>query len=94
KGSITVDEGAMQAITKKGGSLLPSGVVKVEGRFEYGDAVSLRDPNDQEFARGLSNYAVAELKKIQGHHTKEIESLLGYKHYDEAIHRDNLVLTD
>ncbi len=94
KGSITVDEGAMQAITKKGGSLLPSGVVKVEGRFEYGDAVSLRDPNDQEFARGLSNYAVAELKKIQGHHTKEIESLLGHKHYDEAIHRDNLVLTD
>jgi glutamate 5-kinase len=84
----------MQAITKKGRSLLPSGVFKVDGRFDYGDAVSLRDPNDKEFARGLSNYTVAELQKIQGHHTKEIESLLGYKYYDEVIHRDNLVLTD
>lgn len=94
KGKITVDDGAKRAITKQGKSLLPSGVVSVDGRFEYGDAVSLLDSYSQEFARGLTNYTVVELRKIQGHHTKEIEDLLGYKYYDEVIHRDNLVLTD
>jgi glutamate 5-kinase len=94
KGSITVDEGAKRAIAQRGKSLLPSGILQVEGRFQYGDPVSLRDLQDREFARGLTNYAVEELKKIQGHHTREIEALLGYKHYDEVVHRDNLVLTD
>ena len=94
KGSITVDEGAMQAITKGGKSLLPSGIVKVEGRFEYGDAVSLQGLNGKEIGRGLSNYTLDELRKIQGHHTKDIEALLGYKYYDEVVHRDNLVLID
>ncbi|MDV2479566.1 MAG: glutamate 5-kinase [bacterium] len=94
KGSITVDEGAMQAITKRGKSLLPSGIVKVEGRFEYGDAVSLQGLNGKEIGRGLSNYTLDELRKIQGHHTKDIEALLGYKYYDEVVHRDNLVLLD
>lgn len=94
KGSITVDEGAMQAITKRGKSLLPSGIVKVEGRFEYGDAVSLQGLNGKEIGRGLSNYTLDELRKIQGHHTKDIEELLGYKYYDEVVHRDNLVLLD
>lgn len=94
KGSITVDDGAKRAITKQGKSLLPSGVVSVDGRFKYGDAVTLLDSNSQEFARGLTNYTVGELRKIRGHHTKEIEALLGYKYYDEVIHRDNLVLTD
>jgi glutamate 5-kinase len=94
KGSITVDDGAKRAITKKGKSLLPSGVVSVDGRFKYGDAVTLLDSNSQEFARGLTNYTVGELRKIRGHHTKEIEALLGYKYYDEVIHRDNLVLID
>jgi len=94
KGSITVDEGAMQAITKRGKSLLPSGIVKVEGRFEYGDAVSLQGLNGKEIGRGLSNYTLDELRKIQGHQTKDIEALLGYKYYDEVVHRDNLVLID
>ncbi len=94
KGSITVDEGAMQAIIKRGKSLLPSGIVKVEGHFEYGDAVSLQGLNGKEIGRGLSNYTLDELRKIQGHHTKDIEALLGYKYYDEVVHRDNLVLLD
>ncbi len=94
KGSIPVDEGAMQAITKRGKSLLPSGIVKVEGRFEYGDAVSLQGLNGKEIGRGLSNYTLDELRRIQGHHTKDIEALLGYKYYDEVVHRDNLVLLD
>lgn len=94
KGSIEVDEGARRAITKQGKSLLPSGIVNVEGRFKYGDAVSLLDANAKEFARGLTNYTAVELKKIQGHQTKDIEILLGYKYYDEVIHRDNLVLTE
>ena len=84
----------MQAITKRGKSLLPSGIVKVEGRFEYGDAVSLQGLNGKEIGRGLSNYTLDELRKIQGHHTKDIEALLGYKYYDEVVHRDNLVLID
>jgi glutamate 5-kinase len=94
KGTIAVDEGAKRAIAEQGKSLLPSGIVKVEGRFKYGDAVSLLDSNAKEFARGLTNYNVVELKKIQGHHTTDIEGLLGHKYYDEVIHRDNLVLIE
>lgn len=92
KGSITVDKGAKEALVKKGKSLLASGVTEVRGKFKIGDAVGVVDEQDREFARGLINYSKDEVVKIKGLKTHEIESKLGYKYYDELIHRDNLVI--
>jgi glutamate 5-kinase len=92
KGSITVDDGAVEAITRRGKSLLPSGVVRVDGRFGIGDLVIVRDLGGREIARGLVNYSSEEVDRIKGHKVAEIESMLGYKYRNEVIHRDNLVL--
>lgn len=92
KGAIQVDSGAREAIVKRGKSLLPSGVTRTEGQFGRGDAISLRDVDDQEFARGLSNYQSDEVQSLKGCHTSEISDILGYHDYDEIIHRDNLVV--
>jgi glutamate 5-kinase len=91
-GKIIVDEGAKKAILQKGKSLLPSGVLAAEGAFELGDPVVLIDPQQQEFARGLSSYGAAEINKIKGLKTTEIENKLGYKYSDEVVHRDDLVV--
>jgi len=91
-GRIFVDEGAKEALKLKGKSLLPSGIVRVEGSFSEGDMVSVSNENEEEFARGLSNYSSLELEKVKGAKTKEVKSILGYKYYDEVIHRDNLVI--
>jgi len=90
-GKITVDEGAKKAILLKGKSLLPSGVLGTEGKFSVGDSVVLLDPGGQVFAKGLVNYGSAEIAKIRGAKTTEIEIRLGYKYHDEIIHRDDLV---
>ncbi|MCK5533790.1 glutamate 5-kinase [bacterium] len=92
KGKIMVDEGAKEALVVKGKSLLPSGVKKTEGEFGIGDGVSIVDLSGHEFARGLSFYSSGEIKRIKGKLTKEIKHILGYKDYDEVIHRDNLVV--
>lgn len=92
KGEIVMDEGAQEAIVKKGKSLLPSGILNVKGRFGVGDSVSLVNLDGSEFARGLVNYGSSEIRKIRGLKTAEIESELGYKYYDEVIHRDDLVV--
>lgn len=92
QGRLTVDAGARNALTERGKSLLPSGVVDVEGEFHAGEVVSLSEPDGKEFARGLTNYDAVELRKIQGAKTSALEELLGYKSFDEVIHRDNLVL--
>jgi glutamate 5-kinase len=94
KGEIVVDEGAKQALTAQGKSLLPSGVLDVSGAFRFGDAVYCVDATACRFAQGLVNYSAAELQAIRGQHTSAIETLLGYKASDEVIHRDNLVLLD
>ena len=91
-GRLTVDDGAKDALLHKGKSLLPSGIVAVEGDFAAGDVVGIVDLQGREFARGISNYSLAELDKIKGQKSKEICSILGYKDFDEAIHRDNLSL--
>lgn len=90
-GKIIVDDGAKRAILQKGKSLLPSGVLATEGRFSRGDPVVLADTHGQEFAKGLTNYPSAEINKIKGLKTSEVESKLGYKPSDEIIHRDDLV---
>ena len=94
RGSLTVDEGAYRAVVERGRSLLPSGVVRVEGDFQRGDAVELRAPDGRAFARGLVAYGAHELRRIQGRRTDEIERVLGYKYRDEVIHRDDLALLE
>jgi glutamate 5-kinase len=92
-GRVTVDAGAVRALTLGGKSLLPSGVVKVEGHFVAGEVVAVVDETDgREFARGLVNFDAPELERIRGTRTREIAPRLGYKGVDEAIHRDNLVI--
>ncbi len=92
QGRLTVDAGAKSALTERGKSLLPSGVIDVDGEFHAGEAVSLGEADGKEFARGLTNYSAAELRKIRGARSSALEGLLGYKGFDEVIHRDNLVL--
>lgn len=92
QGRLTVDEGAKRALIERGKSLLPSGVVEVEGEFQAGELVSLTGADGKEFARGLANYDAAELRRIRGAKTTAIEGILGYKGLDEVIHRDNLAV--
>ncbi|MBI5639148.1 MAG: glutamate 5-kinase [Nitrospirae bacterium] len=92
KGSVVLDDGAVKAITGMGRSLLPSGIVSVEGDFELGDPVFCVDRQGRKIAKGLTNYSSADLKKVMSKKTSEIEKILGYKYSDEAIHRDNLVI--
>ena len=91
-GKVFVDEGAREALRFKGKSLLPSGIVKVEGNFAEGDMVSVVGGSEEEFARGLSNYSSSDVEKVKGVRTKDVKAILGYKYYDEVIHRDNLVI--
>lgn len=91
-GKLIVDDGAKDALVHKGKSLLPSGIVSVEGNFVAGDVVGITDLHGKEFARGICNYSGAELQKIKGQKSKDICPILGYKDFDEAIHRDNLSL--
>jgi glutamate 5-kinase len=92
KGKLILDEGAQKALAERGKSLLPSGILKLDGSFERGDAVRLCDLNGHEFAKGVTNYSSTELSRILGKKTKEIEAILGYQYGDEVVHRDNLVM--
>jgi glutamate 5-kinase len=92
KGSVILDEGAVRAVRDGNKSLLPSGIVSVEGIFEVGDSVYCVTGKGKRIAKGLINYSSSDLNKIKGRKTHEIEELLGFKYSDEAIHRDNLVL--
>lgn len=91
-GALVVDDGARGAITAQGRSLLPAGLREVRGSFGAGACVQCLGLDGREFARGLVNYSAAELEKIRGRHSREIEAALGYKVSDEVIHRDDLVL--
>jgi glutamate 5-kinase len=92
KGSVTLDDGAVKALTSRGKSLLPSGITKVAGNFNVGDAISCMCPRGKKVAKGLTNYSSQDLAIIKGKKTSEIEKALGYKYSDEVIHRDNLVV--
>ena len=91
-GAVTVDAGAEKALAK-GNSLLPAGVVGIDGTFERGDAVIVKSQQGRELGRGLSAYSSADAKRIMGHKSGEIEDLLGYRGREELIHRDDLVLS-
>ena len=91
KGNLHVDAGCVSAL-QKGSSLLPAGITAIEGDFRSGATLSVFNPEGKEIARGLSNYSSNEMNKIKGVKTTLIEQILGYKNFDEVIHRDNLVL--
>jgi len=92
RGSITIDQGAVEALAKRGKSLLASGILNVVGPFEVGDPVSCLDQSGKEFAKGLVNFSSDTLSKIKGLKTAEIQQQLGPQEYEEVIHRDNLVI--
>lgn len=91
-GTLHLDEGAVKVLTEKGSSLLPVGVLRVEGEFTRGDVVACIAPNGQEIARGLVNYDRADCDKIKGRTSGDIEQLLGYVSEPELIHRDDLAV--
>ena len=92
KGNIVIDDGAVHAVRQNGKSLLPIGVISVQGDFEEGAAVSFKTSAGQIIGVGLVNYRSFDIDLIKGLKTYQIEACLGSRHYDEIIHRDNLVL--
>lgn len=91
RGRLVIDAGAVKAL-QGNKSLLPIGIVEVQGDFQKGDAVGIWSLSGEEIARGLSNYAAVELTKLQSRSTSEVESLLGYCGCHEVVHRDHLVI--
>ena len=92
RGSVTVDAGAAAKLQGSGKSLLPIGMIAVEGDFVRGDVIGIRDESGAEIARGLANYASMEARKLCRKPSSEFEKLLGYTAEPEMVHRDNLVL--
>ncbi|BBK40636.1 glutamate 5-kinase [Allostella vacuolata] len=93
RGVLVVDPGAARALLG-GRSLLPAGVAAVEGRFERGDPVVIRDEDGRDLGRGLAAYGSADAQRIRGHHSDEIAGILGYRGREEMVHRDDLALAE
>jgi len=94
RGSISVDDGAKRALVERGASLLPAGIVEVEGDFGIGERVDLRVGRGQAFAVGLVSYPASEIRRMKGRQSKEFQEVLGYKYVEEIVHREDLVLLD
>jgi len=93
KGAIRIDDGAAAAILNRGKSLLPSGIVHVEGEFNVGAPVEFKNSDNETLGTGLVNYNSADIRKIMGFKSSQIKKILGHKPYDDVIHRDNLAIT-
>lgn len=91
-GTLVVDAGARKALIKRGKSLLPAGLIKVKGDFEFGKAVMIVDEEGKEIGRGLVNYNSSDLLRIKGMKTPAIKKMIGKSFYEEVIHRDDLVV--
>jgi glutamate 5-kinase len=89
---VVVDGGAARALTEQGRSLLPAGVVAVEGEFDRGQTVRIYTTDGREIARGLTQYRAAELAQIKGMHTSQVAETLGYEYRTEVVHRDDMVV--
>ena len=94
RGSIAVDDGAKRALVERGASLLPAGIVEVEGGFGIGERVDLLDGSGQAFAVGLVSYPALEIRRMKGRQSDEFLEVLGYKYVEEIVHRADLVLLD
>jgi glutamate 5-kinase len=92
KGKLWLDEGAEKAIMKKGKSLLPSGIIRVEGDFARGECVEISNKSGKLVGRGIANYSSSDVAQIKGSKSIEIEKKLGYKYTEEVVHRDNMVV--
>lgn len=92
RGALVVNDGALVALVQRKASLLPIGVVTVEGDFEKGDVVEIRDGSGRVHGRGLANYDAAACRRLAGRHSDEIDTLLGFRSYDAVVTRDNLVM--
>lgn len=92
RGAIVVDDGAAAAIVRRGASLLPKGIVVVEGEFQAGAAVEIRTLGGLVIARGLSSYSSGEAERLRGAKTDQIEERLGYFYSEEVVHRDDLAV--
>ncbi|MDP7194453.1 MAG: glutamate 5-kinase, partial [Dehalococcoidia bacterium] len=93
KGILIIDDGATKAILEKGASLLPAGILSIEGVFSRGDIISIKSNSGTTFAWGISNYASNDIKLIKGKGSKNITELINKKYEPEIIHRDNLVIS-
>ena len=91
-GRLVVDTGAVAALNGRGRSLLPAGIVAVEGTFARGDIVEVCEPSGARVAVGMSNYAAADVERIRGQRSDRIAAILGYQYGTEVIHRNNLAL--
>ncbi len=92
RGSLNLDKGAVEAVVRRHASLLPAGITGVEGTFDAGDPVSLRDENGAVVARGLVNYDASEIPGLMGRSTRWLASKLGPEYEREVVHRDDLVI--
>ena len=92
RGSLRLDQGAVEAVVERRASLLPAGITGVEGAFDAGDPVDLRDENGTVIARGLVNYDAAEIPGLMGRSTRWLASKLGPEYEREVVHRDDLVI--
>ena len=90
-GKLFLDDGAVSAVILRGRSLLPAGIVQVEGKFEANESVSLCDRQGKEIARGITNYSSSDILQILGSQSEDIPRLLGFDGEETVIHRDNLV---
>ena len=93
RGSVTIDQGAVNKLRTDGSSLLPIGMTGVDGDFSRGEVIAITDQDGQEVARGLANYAAAEARLLCRKPSSQMPELLGYAAEPEMVHRDNLVLT-
>jgi glutamate 5-kinase len=91
-GSVVIDAGAVSALVKNGRSLLPAGIIKVNGSFERGDTISIHDNLQKELARGIVRYTSHDLERLQGCQSRDIEARLGYAYGPVAVHRNDLIL--
>jgi len=93
-GRLIVDEGARRALgNPDGASLLPIGIVEVEGEFHAGDVVEVLGPDRKAIGRGIVNYSASEIRRIKRLHSREVPRILGRQGSEEVIHRDNMVVT-
>ncbi|QHE94124.1 glutamate 5-kinase [Pandoraea fibrosis] len=92
RGRVVIDAGACKKLIEEGKSLLPIGVIDVEGTFARGEVIACVDEAGHEVARGLSNYSASEARLIRRHPSSDIEQVLGFANEPELIHRDNLIL--
>ncbi len=92
RGKLTVDAGAALALKKQKRSLLPAGILRIEGQFQRGDIVNIYDPEGARLGCGLANYSSADIMAIKGGHSRSIASTLGHDYGSEVVHRNNLVI--